>query len=386
MSDHSGNSEAPIHAEEPPAAPPVPPVVRSRRELAERGVSFPAADVAPTVLPITSSGATYQMAQALAWLDDQHFAVGRWDGSLSIFTYTGTEPFAGPLISKAATTPSFQGVRTIVPVAGRAFVTSNDDRSLSVWSAHEGSWADLRLRGTFTYAPALGVATGGRAVAAAGGTVVMGHTSGFLSVWKYQAQPPRLSFVRSVDIRNPQPVNPWGLHDVHAVEALSTSATAARVVTGSEDGYVCVVEVPSGDVLSRTVYNPGAQRGINDLNVRGDSVLVANCSVGPADHNLWYFTVDRSTWGVTLKDKANLIADSQRPQVFNFNTVWGEYSGGPCWFASTEEGALWMGTADAQLNVIGYQEVTSPLGSALGWNDGPGRLAMVAYDLYEFNT
>lgn len=365
---------------------PVPPVIRSRRELAERGVTFPAVDVAPTRLPITPSGATYQMAQSLAWLDARHFAVGRWDGSLSVFAYTSSQPYAGSLITKAANSPAFQGVRTVVPVSDRSFATSNDDRSLTLWSSPGGTWSDLRPAGTFAYPPSLGVATGGRTVTTGNRTVVIGHTGGHLSVWRHLAGPNRLEFVRSVDLRNPEPVNPWGLHGIHAVEVLDGRDGTARVVTGSEDGYVCVVGVPSGEVLSQTVYNPDAQRGINDLNVRGDSLLVANCSVGADDHNLWYYTVDRGTWGIVLRDRARLVADADRPQVFNFNTVWGAYSGGPCWFASTEEGALWMGTADAGIDVLGYQEVTSPLGSALGWNDAPGRLVMVAHDLYEFDT
>ncbi|QKV97019.1 hypothetical protein HUT19_39430 [Streptomyces sp. NA02950] len=360
-------------------------MIRSRQELAERGVAFPAVDVAPTDLPISANGATYQMAQSLAWLDDQHFSVGRWDGSLSVFAYTGS-PYAGPVISRAANSPSFQGVRMVVPVSRRSFVTSNDDRSVALWSSPGGAWSDLRLTETFEYDASLGVATSGRAVTAGGRVVVIGHTSGHLSVWRRLTEPSRLEFIRSVDLRNPHPVNPWGLHDINAVEIFAASHGTARVISGSEDGYVCIVEVPSGEILSQTVYNPDAQRGINDLNVRGDAFLVANCSVGATDHNLWYYTVDRKTWGIVLRDRANLIADTNRPQVFNFNAIWGAYSGGPCWFASTEEGALWMGTANTGIDVLGYREVTSPLGSALGWNDAPGRLVMVAYDLYEFNT
>ncbi|MEV5887675.1 hypothetical protein AB0L74_34455 [Streptomyces sp. NPDC052020] len=362
----------------------VPPVLRSRQELIEKGVTFPEADVVPIALPITSSGATYQMAQSLAWLDDHHFLVGRWDGSISVFAYTETQPFDGPLITKAANSPAFQGVRMVVPVARRSFITSNDDRTIALWNSREGDWSDLRLSGTFAYAPSLGVATAGR-VGIDGKTVVIGHTSGHLSIWNLLSGPPRLTFVRSVDLRNPNPVNPWGLHDIHAVEVLDASDGTQRVISGSEDGYLCIVEVPSGEILSQMVYNPTAQRGINDVNVRGESILVANCSVGAADRNLWYYTIDRSTWAVVLRDSANLIADTSRPQVFNFNTIWGAYSGGPCWFASTEEGALWMGTAETGIDVIGYQAVTSPLGSALGWR-APGRLVMVAYDLYEFNT
>ena len=68
---------------------PVPPVIRSRQELIAQGVSFvPPGGVAPATLPITADGVTCTMAQEIAWLDQQHFAVGRWDGSLSIFALT----------------------------------------------------------------------------------------------------------------------------------------------------------------------------------------------------------------------------------------------------------------------------------------------------------
>lgn len=117
----------------------------------------------------------------------------------------------------------------------------------------------------------------------------------------------------------------------------------------------------------------------------GNRLIVANCSVGPDDYNTWYFAIDKSNWSITLLDKKNLIIDTGRPQVFNFDIVWGQYSGGRCWFASTEEGALWMGTASAtSLTTVGYQQLTAPLGSALAYQGGD--LVMVAYDLYQFTT
>lgn len=367
-------------------SPPTPPVVRSREELAQRGMRFPRRPVPATALPITPNGTTYEMTQTLAWLDSEHFAVGRWDGSMTIFRFT-TSNLTGPLISEAVNSPAFQGVRMLTPLGRRAIVTSNDDGSIALWVSPSGRWSDLRLAKTYAYDASLGVATGGQGVLAGSpNSLVVGHSTGHLSVWTYHPGRQRLSFLRSVDIRNPTPVNPWGLHDVYSVETVTDSNGIARVVTGSEDGYVSVVEIPSGKIMSQTVFNPQAQRGINHLSVRGDALLVANCSVGPDDHNLWYYSIDRTSWRITLRDKANLIVDGQRPQAFNFSTIWGAYSGGPCWFASTEEGALWMGTAGATLDIIGYREVTSPLGSALGWNDTPGRLVMVAYDLYEFTT
>ncbi|WP_157549385.1 WD40 repeat domain-containing protein [Nonomuraea candida] len=360
----------------------VPAVVRSRQELIERGVAFPAPARAATALPITSNGTTYEMAQQLTWLDQEHFVVGRWDGSMSVFRFTDSS-VTGPVISEAVTSPAFQGVRMLAALPGRAFASSNDDRSIALWAAGPGGWPDLRAAGTHGYDPALGVATG---AIGTGQSLVVGHTTGHVSIWKYAQQERRLRFLRAVDVRNPSPVNPWGLHDIHAIRVVSESSGRSCVVAGSEDGYLSVVEVPSGAILSQTVFNPQAQRGINSLSVSGDKLLVANCSVGPQDHNLWYYSIDPGTWQITLLDQANLIVDTQRPQAFNFATTWGAYSGGPCWFASTEEGALWMGTAGAGLSTLGYQAVTSPLGSTLGYASGPGRLVMVAYDLYEYTT
>ncbi|MFI6495786.1 hypothetical protein [Nonomuraea typhae] len=365
-----------------PANRAVPPVVRSAQELIDRGIPFPEPPRAATALPITSSGTTYEMAQQLAWLDRDHFVVGRWDGSMSVFRFTDSA-VSGPLINEAVASPAFQGVRMLAALPGQSFASSNDDRSIALWVAGKKGWADLRSTGTFDYDPALGVATGARATPHG---LVVGHTTGHLSLWKHTPWDRRLRFVRAVDVRNPSPVNPWGLHDVHSIAAATGTSSLSRVVAGSEDGYVSIVEVPSGRILSQTVFNPQAQRGINSLSVSGDGLLVANCSVGPQDHNLWYYSIDPGTWQITLAGKADLIVDTARPQAFNFAVTWGAYAGGPCWFASTEEGALWMGTAGAGLDVIGYQAVTSPLGSALGYATAPGRLVMVAYDLYEYTT
>jgi hypothetical protein len=64
----------------------IPPALRSRRELEARGLRFLPADARPaTTLPIEDNGATFSMAQDTRWLDADHFAVGRWDGSLDVF-------------------------------------------------------------------------------------------------------------------------------------------------------------------------------------------------------------------------------------------------------------------------------------------------------------
>ena len=216
---------------------------------------------------------------------------------------------------------------------------------------------------------------------------MVGHESGYVSLWSYRPRSRELSFLRSVGLLNPNPVNPFDSHVIYGLTTLTKAGPAASVVAGSDDGYISILAVPSGDILSQTVFNPAAQRGINSVSVTGNKLLVTNCSVGENDYNTWYFTIDMDTYALTLVDKANLIIDTSLIQAFNFDAIWGSYSSGPCWFASTEEGVLWMGTAGTSLNVIGYQNLSDrAYGAALAFRDGPGRLAVVMDDLTQVTT
>jgi hypothetical protein len=363
----------------PRAGQPVPKVLRSLRALQKSGAAR--VDLT-TALPVTQRGTTYEMAQEVRWLDAEHFAVGRWDGSMSVFTFE-TAPYQGPIISEAVNDPGLQGVQMITALPRSAIATSNDYSSLALWHARGGDWTRLVLRTTYAYDPALGTARSGAWIDGSGQRLVVGHSNGFLSIWRYDPSTLTLTFERSVDVTNPQPTNPWNDHTIEDVVVVD--ANRGVVAAGSEDGYVTMLYLPSGTVLSQTVFNPQAQRGINAITVSGTRLIVANCSVGPNDYNTWYYAIDQSDWSIALLDRKNLIIDNGRPQVFNFDIVWGRYSGGRCWFASTEEGALWMGTASADsLTPIGYQQVTAPLGSALAYQGGD--LVMVAYDLYQFST
>ncbi|MEJ3744729.1 hypothetical protein WEI85_15710 [Actinomycetes bacterium KLBMP 9797] len=356
---------------------PVPPVIRSREALT-------GAPRLRSALPITQHGTTFNLAQVVRWLDAEHFAVGRWDGTMSIFDFE-TAPFAGPQVTDVVNTPSAQGVRMITPLPRRTLVTSNDEASLAVWVSRD-AWTDVRRRATVEYPAALGAAASG-AWFAEPATLVVGHDSGYLSVWSFDPASRALALVRTVDIRNPDPVNPFDSHVVYGLDRLVPAGAGACAVAGSDDGYVSIVDVPSGAIRSQTVFNPAAQRGINSVAARGDRLLVANCSVGADDDNLWYFAVNLTTGALSLLDSMNLIIDPAEVQSFNFNTIWAEYGGGPCWFAGTEEGALWMGTAGAALDLVGYQPLgDGAIGAALDYRRGPGRLAAVIHNLNQFTT
>jgi len=326
------------------------------------------------------------MAQETSWIDGQHFAVGRWDGSLSIFAFNESST-AGPVISKAVNTPALEGVQMIIWLAPGLFASSNDDSSVVLWSSPSGTWSDLSETAVLNYSNDLGVANSGDSIVLGSSIVLaVGHANGFVSIWIGSLDGRNWKMSSTVGIRNPHPTNPWGIHNVRGISLVANSASDAVVVAGSEDGFITLLRLPDGQILSQTVYNPDAQRGINSVAAWGSNVLVANCAVGPDDKNLWYYSVNQQDWSVSLMDSTNLRVNPSAPQVFNFCAIWGRSHGQPCFFSSTEEGALWMGTvADRCLNVLGYEIVYGNLGSALAFNIN-GNLVVVNYNLYEFKA
>jgi len=236
----------------------VPPVVRSREHLAAQGINFlPAGAQAPSALPITTDGVTYTMAQETTWIDMQHFAVGRWDGSLSIFAFSSS-PTAGPVINKAVNTPAFEGVQMITWLAPGVFASSNDESSIIVWSSPNGNWTDLQVMATLPFDRSLGVANSGESVVL--GTelyLAVGHANGFISLWSGNTDGSALQFLKSVDVRNPNLTNPWGLHNIRGISSMSWNDSTAYLVSGSEDGYITVFRLTDGGILSQTVLQPG---------------------------------------------------------------------------------------------------------------------------------
>jgi hypothetical protein len=359
----------------------VPSVIRSAQELLSQGIAAKSSHLLDEVsLPISSEGVTFDMAQSAAWIDSDHFAVGRWDGSLSLFRFSESRQ-KGPLIAVSASCPSSEGVQMIVHIGASMFVTSNDDSSVTVWKLTNLPTQLIQVD-SLSYDIELGASVSGEIV---NGVLVLGHANGLLSLWKRQNDS---NFVQSatIDLRAARPTNPWGLQHIRGLSRVDVAGTEAAVITGSENGEICVVDCVSGRVLSRRVYNAAAQRGINAIAMSGHELLVANCSVSAEDKNLWLYRVNPSTAGVEDLGSTDLRIDPDAAQVFNFAVIWAEDSVGRCFFASTQEGALWMGrVTDNRIGVIGYQRVTAPLGAALAYSRD-GNLAFVAYDLFEFKT
>jgi hypothetical protein len=169
---------------------PVPPSIRSLRAL---GTATPELT---TTLPLTQGGTTYDMAQEVVWLDGEHFAVGRWDGTMSLFDFE-TAPFVGPMINTVVNSPAYEGVQMITKLPRYSLVTSNDSASLAFWTSRTGSWTGLRLLTTVGYDSSLGVATNGAWLPVGPpSTLVVGHVSGYLSLWSYDPNTLGLKLVK----------------------------------------------------------------------------------------------------------------------------------------------------------------------------------------------
>ncbi|MCP5057467.1 MAG: hypothetical protein GY937_12180 [bacterium] len=220
------------------------------------------------------------------------------------------------------------------------FVTSNGMNSLAIWQRVMGKYV---LQGTATYHDSFGALRSAATTRTPEGDwLVAGTHSGHLLVWKREMASLRL--VRAVDLRSNNPIPTDICPPPKDITSL-LAWTNGRIIAGSEDGDVSVVDVETGTVLIRKQYNNAAKRGINSLSLHGDLLLLANCSVGSEDKNLWLFRISETK--ITLVDSVNLIQDQANTQVFNFSAVLVPRKGGLLFFASTQEGLLWFGTASA---------------------------------------
>jgi hypothetical protein len=327
------------------------------------------------------------MAQKAAFVDQRHYAIGRWDGSIGIFAFADA-PFQKPVVARMVANPTLEGIQMIVPLemSHSAFISSGDTTNMIVWASESGNWTDLRPASHLNYDRELGAANSGALLSLTDGHfLIVGHANGFVTIWKQGSSFLHWKRIATTDVRSKAPVNPWKLFNVRGVAVLATRESYGVVVAGSEDGNLTTLHVPDGSILSTAVYNPKAQRGINSLAAHDTALLVANCSVGPEDFNLWSYHVDQESWHIEVRDRANLCLQPTAPQVFNFDVVFAAYEQDGLWFfSSTEEGALWMGrvSGSGRIDLEGHRYTGPALGSALCFQDG--RLAVTSYDLHEF--
>jgi hypothetical protein len=333
---------------------------------------------------IQPAGTTVSFAQTMSWFDKSHFAVGRWDGTISLFRAPSSNEF-GPVVTQAMALPSGHGVEMVAAIDQATIASSDTSDSIILWHRNASSAAEtgqgFELGARLSYDAKYGTANSGLAVTVAGQDyLISGHENGFVLYWSKMADG-TFKLVKAVDARSPSaPANPWGLRNIRGLAAWRN-----YVLSGSEDGDVVALSVPDGNELFRTRYNDKAQRGINNISVLGDLLLVANCAVGASDKNVWLF--DLSSGKPILSDAENLVVDLSRSQVFDFDAVLANGEKGPIFFSSTEEGLLWEGdVSGGQLIVTGVTKSSPEGGSIIAVAPDGGMIAVATYAIRLFKT
>lgn len=306
---------------------------------------------------IKPAGTTLNLAQSLDWIDDGRFAIGRWDGTIAVFRRPNANEY-GPVVLEAMAAPSGAGIEMLAAVNEDTMVTSDGRDRLAVWRRRGAAYT---VAGLHSYDATYGPANSGVALKIDSTKYfVSGHEAGYILIWQWK-DANLLELTRVVDVRSrTAPSNPWGIHNVRGLKTWRGD----HVIAGSEDGDLVGIKVPSGAEVFRVRYNDKAQRGINNISVAGDWILVANCAVGSSDKNIWVFNL--ASGEPVLSDAENLTLDLQRAQVFNFDaelvlTAAGVFN----FFASTEEGLLWQGSLEGgQLIVTGVTRI-APEGAAI---------------------
>jgi hypothetical protein len=216
---------------------------------------------------------------------------------------------------------------------------------------------------------------------------VSGHANGFLLVWLVNGENGEsIELLHQLNMRSPNPIpNPFPtlpqLMNIRGVERWNPG----YVVTGSEDGDVCLVNVVRGETVARMRYNETAQRGINDIDTCGDYLLLANCSVGKDDKNTWLYRIHEK--GFEPIDAVNFKVDETREQVFNFCVDQAVVGENQYFFAATEEGLVWIGLVEERgLKILGKKKVSTNYGAALAYENDEHLLAVAGDNIHLFEV
>lgn len=282
-------------------------------------------------LTLTNIGSTYNMAQVTTWIDEDTFAVGRWDGSITIFRKQQSGEW-GPVIKQALTTPSNKGVEMLIAFNKKFLLSSNGQDSVILFKRFKGRFYKIKA---LQYDNILGTANSALFIDKPySKKIVIGHQNGFISVW----EKPFTSFqYYSLDTKISDPiVSPYPLFNVRGLAYWRDNI----VITGAEDGGISLIDIAAATIVHQELYNPVAQRGINDIEVFDNKLIVVNCAVGDTDYNFWLYDITYNDF--IPASHINLKDDPLITQVYCFDVETWKDSDNVYAFATTGDGFLWV--------------------------------------------
>ncbi len=301
--------------------------------------------------------------QVASWLREDLCLAGWWDSTITLFS---NPP---PLFLQATPIPSSNmGVQMLASLDGNFFVSSHDQGSLALWEVFDQG---MHCSSFAFYPTIYGVANSSLCLDWQGVRyLISGHEKGYIILWKWEGK--ELIFSGFKDIRSSNSL-PLGLYNVRGIAHYKDEL----VVTGAEDGDLCLLSIPDLTIIDRKKYNKSAERGINTVSVVGEWVLAGNCPMSVFESNLWRFRIENQT--IVPVDSTRLAFSPNDP-VFLFSMVPHPESNGL--FATTEEGLIWHVHLSDELEGEVFSNLGSEGAAALALYPGGKTLVAAAITLH----
>ena len=320
---------------------------------------------------------TYSQTQTVEWIDSEHFAIGRWDGTMTLFSLPAYVNDTSPDISQAFISPSGQGIEMMMMLPTGELGVSNNDSTISLYKRANNYYL---FAGFAPYNLDAGIFNSGCTVTVGSQTwFISGHANGSVIRWKVEDGEMIPDLL--IDIRSADPIkSPYQIKNVRGIVHWHDGI----IITGDEDGDLCMIDIVAGKILQRTRYNPDAQRGINGLAVLNDSLFVTNCVVGTGEKNLWLYHLDDT--GFELQDSRYVISSPEIPDIFSDSVSLLPVNGTTHFYVSTGEGVIWHGIIE-DISIRPLDSIiTGKLGVApiFEWNYNNSQMVAADYDIRVF--
>lgn len=280
----------------------------------------------------------YNMAQQTEWIDEKELAIGRWDGTVTIFRRDDSSEIPARLI-QTMKTPSGLGIQMLGVISGFGIIASNTEDSMVVW-VRFGDNQKYFFKQFLYFDNKLGMVNSfSDFVVNNQRIIVTGHANGYLTVWEFSNN--KMRFLHAINVQSSNPISSsYPLKNIRSVVHYQGS----QIIIASEDGDISIIDSISKDTVFRQRYQPSAQRGLNRIFVRGNFLVAANCAVGQEDNNIWLYRIHLDN--LELLDALHLKENKDSKQVFNAGSVISVIGNEHYVFSGTQEGLLWVHKID----------------------------------------
>lgn len=186
----------------------------------------------------------YTLAQEILVLNSNTFAIGRWDGTITIYRKDNL------LIEQVLITPQKGGVTMLTSLNNGQFVSSNGSSSIALWNEKNNNF---ELKKCYLFDECFGSANSGVLYSCDNiNYLITGHSEGYLLTWMVQEN--ELNLLSTLNIKSDHPIDrdsPYQLWNICSVLVWKNDL----VITASEDGDLCLIHPILSRIIHRQRYN-----------------------------------------------------------------------------------------------------------------------------------